>query len=125
VTDVRIEVVLAVSQMPQVRCYQCHEVFHSRADLATTTHHCRCPYCSAINGVPATHIEPARAEAGINVLAATRSTNLIASLATDQQEQLLRRLQSREISPLVCNASLRLAPLRPHATMTPPAMAKT
>jgi len=94
----------ATFQIPGIRCYQCHAIFHSRAELARQTHHCRCPYCSAINGVPAAAENSAHADASIAALAAailTSNPRSLAALESNQQEQLLRRLQSRDISPLV------------------------
>lgn len=71
----------SANRSPQIRCYHCHGIFTSV--LAGQTHHVRCPYCSTINGVPvqAPHSD-------------------LSPMAAQRQEQLLRRLQAREITPL-------------------------
>jgi len=79
---------------PTIRCYQCQGIF-------TTTQpgqpgHVRCPYCSTINGVPAASAA-ASPVAALNAAAAASASE---PAAMARQEQLLRRLQAREITPL-------------------------
>jgi len=86
---------------PQIRCYNCQGIF-------TTTqpgqlHHVRCPYCSTINGVPSTgggasgSTPLAQLQAAA---AASSSGGELSAASLARQEQLLRRLQAREITPL-------------------------
>eukprot|EP00967_Tisochrysis_lutea_P098208 scaffold144848_cov31-Tisochrysis_lutea.AAC.2 len=88
------------------------------------THHCRCPHCSAINGVPA-RTEGGR-EIGIAAIAAALTPHGPPvlhgppALETEQRDQLLRRLQSREISPLVRRPlTARLRPPLPRLPACP------
>lgn len=81
---------------PQIRCYHCQGIFTSA--LAGHTHHVRCPYCSTINGVPA---QGAGATRGGTLTAAMNGQHReLSPMAAQRQEQLLRRLQAREITPL-------------------------
>mmetsp|Transcript_21744 Transcript_21744/g.46836 ORF Transcript_21744/g.46836 Transcript_21744/m.46836 type:complete len:230 (-) Transcript_21744:417-1106(-) len=85
------------TRSPQIRCYHCHGIFTSV--LAGQTHHVRCPYCSTINGVPVQGGSlPSRAN---SLAAAMQAPNGdLSPMAQQRQEQLLRRLQAREITPL-------------------------
>lgn len=85
----------ASGRSPQIRCYHCQGIFTSV--LAGQTHHVRCPYCSTINGVPAQGGSGLSGPA--SALAALNSADL-SPIAAQRQEQLLRRLQAREITPL-------------------------
>eukprot|EP00900_Chrysochromulina_parva_P011302 jgi/Chrpa1/20172/Chrysochromulina_OHIO_Genome00024230-RA len=58
--------------------------------------HVRCPYCSTINGVPA-GVSPL---AQLQAAAAGSSGGESSTASRERQEQLLRRLQAREITPL-------------------------
>jgi len=80
---------------PQIRCYHCQGIFTTAVARQPQLHHVRCPYCSTINGVPSQNMP-------IPTLNATMANMGDLSPATMQrQEQLLRRLQAREITPLV------------------------
>ena len=97
---------------PQIRCYHCHGIFTTA--LPGAMHRVQCPYCSTVNGVPAQgggggasssaggSSSSARAGGSMGALAAAMSS--VADLSTanqqERQEHLLRRLQSREITPL-------------------------
>jgi len=88
--------VQAPSRSPQIRCYHCHGIFTSV--LAGQTHHVRCPYCSTINGVP---VQGSVAASANSLAAAMQAPNGdLSPMAAQRQEQLLRRLQAREITPL-------------------------
>ena len=92
------------------RCYQCQGIF-------TTTQggqllHVRCPYCSTINGVPSSSGAGGSAGSSLQgsqnnplnaaaIAAATSAAGDLSPAALARQEQLLRRLQAREITPLV------------------------
>jgi len=94
---------------PQIRCYQCQGIF-------TTTQggqllHVRCPYCSTINGVPSSSGAGGSTGSSLQgsqnnalnaaaVAAATSAAGDLSPAALARQEQLLRRLQAREITPL-------------------------
>ncbi|KAL1525804.1 hypothetical protein AB1Y20_020644 [Prymnesium parvum] len=79
---------------PQIRCYHCQGIFTTAVARQPQLHHVRCPYCSTINGVPSQNMP-------IPTLNATMANMGDLSPATMQrQEQLLRRLQAREITPL-------------------------
>jgi hypothetical protein len=101
---------------PQIRCYQCEGIF-TTSNPGQNVHHVRCPYCSTINGVPGSGGSPparaaqvgagtsnnANSVAALNAAAAAAVANASGDLspaALARQEQLLRRLQSREITPL-------------------------
>ena len=95
---------------PQIRCYHCHGIFTTA--LPGAMHRVQCPYCSTVNGVPAQGGGGSSSGAGssssgarsgsMGALAAAMSS--VADLSTanqqERQEHLLRRLQSREITPL-------------------------
>lgn len=67
--------------------------------LAGHTHHVRCPYCSTINGVPAQG--SARPSSDLTAtITAPPAAGELSPMAAQRQEQLLRRLQAREITPL-------------------------
>lgn len=80
---------------PQIRCYQCQGIFTTV--LPGALHHVRCPYCSTINGIPAQN-PVADPVAAVNTTVAGAGD--LSSAAMQRQEQLLRRLQQREITPL-------------------------
>ena len=94
---------------PQIRCYSCQGIF-------TTTqpgqlHHVRCPYCSTINGVPGNGGSSSSGTsnvgstgnpiAALQIAAASSGNGELSAASLARQEQLLRRLQAREITPLV------------------------
>lgn len=81
---------------PQIRCYHCQGIFTTV--LPGQLHHVRCPYCSTINGVPAQNGGTSNPVAALN--AAVAGAGDLSSAAMRRQEQLLRRLQQREITPL-------------------------
>eukprot|EP00325_Prymnesiales_sp_UTEX-LB-985_P020936 CAMPEP_0174717076 /NCGR_PEP_ID=MMETSP1094-20130205/25795_1 /TAXON_ID=156173 /ORGANISM="Chrysochromulina brevifilum, Strain UTEX LB 985" /LENGTH=128 /DNA_ID=CAMNT_0015916965 /DNA_START=72 /DNA_END=455 /DNA_ORIENTATION=+ len=89
---------------PQIRCYNCSGIF-------TTTqpgqlNHVRCPYCSTINGITNGAAVAAGTAAGnspiaaLQAAAASSSNGQLSPQSLARQEQLLRRLQAREITPL-------------------------
>ena len=82
---------------PQIRCYHCQGIFTTAAARQPQLHHVRCPYCSTINGVPAQN--NAGPIAALNA-AMTNAGGDLSPAAMQRQEQLLRRLQAREITPL-------------------------
>ena len=98
------------ARSPQIRCYHCHGIFTTA--LPGAMHRVQCPYCSTVNGVPAQGGGGSSSGAGssssgarsgsMGALAAAMSS--VADLSTanqqERQEHLLRRLQSREITPL-------------------------
>ena len=80
---------------PHIRCYTCSGVF-----MATQqADHIRCPYCSTINGVSRTAVQAARSAPAARATAQGQQAQIPAT-AAQRQEQLLRRLQTREITPL-------------------------
>jgi len=80
---------------PQIRCYHCQGIF-TTASRPPQLHHVRCPYCSTINGVPAQNGTGPIA----TLNAAMNNAGDLSPAALQRQEQLLRRLQAREITPL-------------------------
>jgi len=85
----------AGASTPQIRCYTCSGIF-----MATQrVDHVRCPFCSTINGVPGVG-SAAAAAASPQSRAGARPTAELSAAAMQRQEQLLRRLQAREITPL-------------------------
>mmetsp|Transcript_25725 Transcript_25725/g.56407 ORF Transcript_25725/g.56407 Transcript_25725/m.56407 type:complete len:212 (+) Transcript_25725:204-839(+) len=84
------------NRTPQIRCYHCQGIFTSV--LYRHTHHVRCPYCSTINGVPVQGGVPANNSLAAAIQAPGGAE--LSPMAAQRQEQLLRRLQSREITPL-------------------------
>jgi len=80
---------------PQIRCYHCQGIFTTAVVRQPQLHHVRCPYCSTINGVPSQHAGPI---ASLNE--AMSNVGELSPAAMQRQEQLLRRLQAREITPL-------------------------
>ena len=98
---------------PQIRCYHCQGIFTTAVVRQPQLHHVRCPYCSTINGVPAQNAGPM---ATLN--AAMNNAEELSPAAMQRQEQLLRRLQAREITPLV--RSLPLLPLVRRLRPSPP-----
>ena len=79
---------------PQIRCYHCQGIFTS-AIGSLHTNHVRCPYCQTINGVPPQGGARTSLAAALNA-----ERGGMPPLAQAHQEQLLRRLQQREITPL-------------------------
>ena len=65
---------------------------------APSVNHIPCPYCGTVNGVPA----QSAGSSSMGALAAAMSSvaDLSPATAQERQEQLLRRLQAREITPL-------------------------
>jgi len=88
---------------PQIRCYNCQGIF-------TTTQpgqlqHVRCPYCSTINGITSGQAVAGTTAgnspiAALQAAAASSSNGQLSPASLARQEQLLRRLQAREITPL-------------------------
>jgi len=60
-------------------------------------HHVPCPYCATVNGVPA---QTGSATMGALAAAMSSVADMSPASAQERQEQLLRRLQAREITPL-------------------------
>lgn len=82
------------SSTPQIRCYTCSGIF-----MATQrVDHIRCPFCSTINGVPSAGASAAAAAPLPRGNSAVRGE--MSTAAAHRQEQLLRRLQAREVTPL-------------------------
>ena len=104
----------AADARPQVRCWQCNDLFHSNL-AGMLAHHVRCPYCSTINGVPASPAANAAASLAAAIGAATNRNNdnnnnnntqanqvqqgPLQHINMERHEQLLRRLQTRDVSP--------------------------
>ena len=84
----------SLGRSPQIRCYNCQGIF-TTAQMGALQH-VRCPYCSTINGVPA----GASPLAQLQAAAAGSSGGESSTASRERQEQLLRRLQAREITPL-------------------------
>jgi len=66
--------------------------------------HIRCPFCSTINGVPrnagSSSISPTDAAAAAAAMMPIASAGHLTAASRERQEQLFRRLQAREITPL-------------------------
>ena len=95
----RLQVTGAGPHAPQVRCFQCRGVFQS----SSSSLHCRCPYCSAVNGValPAGGVQQL---SGLGALAAALNnapSSSSSSSSSAAPTSVIRRLQAREVTPLV------------------------
>ena len=90
-------VAAASSVNPQIRCYQCRGLF-TTSQPAGQRLHVRCPYCATINGMPS--MENAHPTVNSFITAASAASTTLPPAAQARQEELLRRLQAREISPL-------------------------
>ena len=86
----------SLGRSPQIRCYNCQGIF-TTAQMGALQH-VRCPYCSTINGVPVS--AGASPLAQLQAAAAGSSGGESSTASRERQEQLLRRLQAREITPL-------------------------
>ena len=86
----------SLGRSPQIRCYNCQGIFTTAQTGALQ--HVQCPYCSTLNGVPVSAV--ANPLAQLQAAVAGRSGGEISTVSRERQEQLLRRLQAREITPL-------------------------
>lgn len=80
---------------PQIRCYHCEGVFGLTVP-GLPAERISCPFCGTVNGLP-----EQSGGAALGALAAAMSGVTDSSAtAQERQEQLMRRLQAREITPL-------------------------